>query len=51
MLSQRDTITKHYAHLAPNYVADTIRAAFGAFGIAPAADAPILLRAGRPETA
>jgi hypothetical protein len=25
---------KHYAHLAPNYVADTIRAHFPALGIA-----------------
>jgi hypothetical protein len=24
---------KHYAHLAPSYVADTIRAAFGEMGI------------------
>ncbi len=30
------TITaKHYAHLAPSYVADTVRAAFGELGFAP----------------
>ena len=27
---------KHYAHLSPNYVADTVRAAFGNLGIVPA---------------
>jgi integrase len=26
---------RHYAHLAPSYVADTIRAAFGTLGLAP----------------
>jgi integrase len=26
---------RHYAHLAPNYVADTVRAAFGNLGIVP----------------
>jgi site-specific recombinase XerD len=29
---------KHYAHLAPNHVADTIRAAFGAMGVVPASN-------------
>jgi hypothetical protein len=24
---------RHYAHLAPSYVADTVRASFGALGI------------------
>ena len=26
---------KHYAHLSPGYVADTIRAAFGRLGLVP----------------
>jgi hypothetical protein len=26
-------VEKHYGHLAPNYVADTVRAAFGRLGI------------------
>ena len=29
---------RHYAHLAPSYVADTVRAAFGSLGIGGAAD-------------
>lgn len=32
---------KHYAHLAPSYVADTIRSAFGELGI------PMTKRIGR----
>jgi integrase len=28
---------RHYAHLAPNYVADTVRASFGDLGLVPAA--------------
>jgi integrase len=34
-LGHSDTrmVEKHYGHLAPNYVADTIRAAFGTLGI------------------
>jgi hypothetical protein len=26
-------VEKHYGHLAPSYVADTVRAAFGTLGI------------------
>jgi hypothetical protein len=26
-------VEKHYGHLAPSYVADTVRAAFGSLGI------------------
>ena len=26
-------VEKHYGHLAPNYVAETVRAAFGTLGI------------------
>jgi hypothetical protein len=26
-------VEKHYGHMAPNYVADTVRAAFGTMGI------------------
>jgi integrase len=43
-LGHADTrmVEKHYGHLAPNYVADTVRAAFGKLGIvAPANVAPI----------
>jgi hypothetical protein len=29
---------RHYAHLAPSYVADTVRAAFGPLGLLPAKD-------------
>ena len=36
---------KHYAHLAPNYVADTIRAKFPDLGIAEA-ETVMVLRAG-----
>jgi integrase len=34
-LGHSDTrmIEKHYGHLAPSYVADTVRAAFGSLGI------------------
>jgi hypothetical protein len=34
-LGHADTrmVEKHYGHLAPSYVADTVRAAFGALGI------------------
>ena len=34
-LGHSDTgmVEKHYGHMAPNYIADTVRAAFGAFGI------------------
>ena len=34
-LGHKDTrmVEKHYGHLAPNYVADTVRAAFGPLGI------------------
>ena len=38
---------RHYAHLAPSYVADTVPAAFGALGIAPEADAVIPLPSGQ----
>jgi hypothetical protein len=33
-LGHADTrmVEKHYGHLAPNYVADTVRAAFGSIG-------------------
>jgi hypothetical protein len=37
---------KHYAHLSPGYVADTIRAAFGDLGIVPASN----LRSMHPAT-
>jgi integrase len=36
---------KHYAHLAPSHVADTIRAAFGAMGVVPATNVVELLHA------
>jgi len=26
-------VEKHYGHLAPNYIADTVRAAFGSMGL------------------
>jgi hypothetical protein len=39
---------KHYAHLAPNYVADTIRAKFPKLGIAEAPSVVVSLRA-RPS--
>ena len=34
-LGHKDTrmVEKHYGHLAPNYVADTVRAAFSPLGI------------------
>jgi hypothetical protein len=34
-LGHADTkmVEKHYGHLAPSYVADTVRAAFGSLGI------------------
>lgn len=34
-LGHSDTrmVEKHYGHMAPNYVADTVRAAFGKIGI------------------
>jgi hypothetical protein len=34
-LGHSDTrmVEKHYGHLAPNYIADTVRAAFGTLGI------------------
>ena len=34
-LGHADTrmVEKHYGHLAPSYVADTVRAAFGTLGI------------------
>lgn len=34
-LGHRDTrmVEHHYGHLAPSYIADTVRAAFGALGI------------------
>jgi hypothetical protein len=34
-LGHADTrmVEKHHGHLAPNYVADTVRAAFGTLGI------------------
>jgi len=34
-LGHSDTrmVEKHYGHLAPNYVADTVRAAFGTLGL------------------
>jgi integrase len=34
-LGHSDTrmVEKHYGHLAPNYIADTVRAAFGPLGI------------------
>ena len=36
-LGHADTrmVEKHYGHLAPSYVADTVRAAFGSLGIVP----------------
>ncbi len=36
---------KHYAHLSPGYVADTIRAAFGSLGLVPATNVTPLRRA------
>jgi hypothetical protein len=29
---------KHYGHLAPSYVANTVRAAFGSLGIVPSSN-------------
>jgi hypothetical protein len=26
-------VEKHYGHMAPNYIAETVRAAFGSMGI------------------
>jgi integrase len=43
-LGHADTrmVEKHYGHLAPSYIADTVRAAFGSLGIAPPSNvAPI----------
>jgi integrase len=39
-LGHSDTrmVEKHYGHLAPSYIADTVRAAFGSLGIAPASN-------------
>src|SRR5262249_27087821 len=39
-LGHADTrmVEKHYGHLAPSYVADTVRAAFGTLGIVPPAN-------------
>jgi integrase len=34
--------TKHYAHLSPGYVADTVRQAFGEFGIVPDTNIAVL---------
>jgi hypothetical protein len=36
-LGHHDTrmVEKHYGHMAPSYVADTVRAAFGPLGFAP----------------
>jgi hypothetical protein len=33
-------VEKHYGHLAPNYVADTVRAAFDTYGIGPDRNPP-----------
>lgn len=35
---------KHYAHLAPSYVADTVRAAFGSLGIVPQSNVATIVR-------
>jgi len=32
---------KHYGHLAPSYVADTVRAAFGSLGIVAASNVSV----------
>jgi integrase len=39
-LGHADTrmVEKHYGHLAPNYIADTVRAAFDPLGIVPASN-------------
>jgi hypothetical protein len=39
-LGHADTrmVEKHYGHLAPSYVADTVRAAFGTLGIVEASN-------------
>ncbi len=42
--------TRHYAHLAPSYVADTVRAAFGAIGIGPGANTAIPFPCGQHQT-
>ena len=34
-------VEKHYGHLSPGYVADTVRAAFGTLGIIPPSNVPI----------
>ena len=38
---------RHYAHLAPSYVTDTVRTAFGSLGIAPLHDAVVNLASAR----
>ncbi len=45
-LGHADTrmIEKHYGHLAPSYVADTVRAAFGSLGIVTPANVASLAR-------
>lgn len=40
--------TKHYAHLSPGYVADTVRAAFAPLGIVTASDVVPMRKAGAP---
>jgi len=37
-------VEKHYGHLAPNYVADTVRAAFGSMGLVQTANVVPLAR-------
>lgn len=40
-------VEKHYGHLAPNYISDTVRTAFGPFGILESENvAPLHLRQG-----
>jgi hypothetical protein len=40
---------RHYAHLAPSYVADTVRAAFGNMGLAPDGRNVVPLPVGEPR--
>jgi integrase len=50
-LGHSDTrmVEKHYGHLAPNYVADTVRTAFGRLGIVEASNIiPMISEKARP---
>ena len=50
-LGHHDTrmVEKHYGHLAPSYVADTVRAAFGSMGIVDESNVTPLRRKSLPN--